>query len=204
MLVIGAGGLGAPVCLYLAAAGVGRLTVVDDDAVEESNLHRQVIHRESTVGQPKAESARDACVALNSTITVTAVVARLTTANALALTNAHDVIIDASDNVATRYLASDAAVLAGKPLVSASALRCEGQITVYNAFADTPCYRCLFPAPPPAATVLSCGDGGVMGPVPGLLGIWQATEALKVLAKAPANEVLSRYITRPSFRILNN
>jgi adenylyltransferase/sulfurtransferase len=191
-LVIGAGGLGASVCLYLASCGVGRVTIVDDDTVDLTNLHRQVIHSELTVGQKKAESARDACLRLNSSISVTAVCTRFSAANALQLARAHDVVIDASDNVATRYLASDAAVLAGKPCVSGSALRSEGQLTVYNSHPDTPCYRCLFPTPPPATTVLSCADGGVWGPVPGLVGTLQAAEALKLLAGAPAAEVFSR------------
>ena len=191
VLVIGAGGLGAPVCLYLAAAGVGHITVVDDDVVDVSNLQRQVIHNESTLGFPKALSAARAMAQLNSQVRVTPIVGRFTEENALSLCQAHDVVIDATDNVFTRYLLNDAAVIAGKPVVSGSALRTEGQLTLYGLPGGA-CYRCLYPTPPPPETVTNCSDGGVLGVVPGVIGTLQAMEALKFLADAPADELLAQ------------
>uniref|UniRef100_A0A671QHG4 Adenylyltransferase and sulfurtransferase MOCS3 n=1 Tax=Sinocyclocheilus anshuiensis TaxID=1608454 RepID=A0A671QHG4_9TELE len=155
VLVVGCGGLGCPVAQYLAAAGVGRLGLLDYDVVELSNLHRQVLHTELTQGQPKALSAAQAISRLNSTVQY------------------------CSDNVPTRYLVNDACVLTGKPLVSASALRMEGQLTVYNCRGG-PCYRCLYPTPPPPETVTNCSDGGVLGVVPGIMGCLQALEVLKI------------------------
>lgn len=180
VLIVGAGGLGAPVCLYLAAAGIGHITIIDDDEVDLTNLQRQVIHTERSLGTSKAHSARQAILALNSSITVDAIVGRFTEQNAIELVEAHDVVIDATDNVVTRYLLNDAAILCSKKLVSGSALRMEGQLTVYGG--SGPCYRCLYPSPPPAETVTNCSDGGVVGVIPGLIGCLQALEALKILA----------------------
>lgn len=182
VLVIGAGGLGSTVCLYLAAAGVGHLTIVDFDTVERSNLHRQVIHNESRIDMPKALSAKISCHSLNPTTNVVAITERFDASNAERLVSNCDVVVDASDNVAARYLINDAAVVCNKPLVSGSAMRWEGQLTVYHYQAETPCYRCLFPKPPPAAAVGSCNDTGVVGPVPGMIGCLQALETIKVIA----------------------
>ncbi|XP_078452217.1 adenylyltransferase and sulfurtransferase MOCS3 isoform X2 [Lampetra planeri] len=162
VLVVGCGGLGCPVAQYLAAAGIGRLGLVDHDSVELSNLHRQVLHTEQRVGAEKAASAACAVAQLNSTVEVVPYHLLLSPKNALQLVRQYDVVADCSDNVATRYLVSDVCVLAGKPLVSASALRMEGQLTVYN-HEGGPCYRCLYPTPPPPETVTNCADGGVLG-----------------------------------------
>lgn len=179
VLVVGCGGLGCPLAQYLAAAGVGRLGLVDHDVVELNNLHRQVLHRESRLGHPKAHSAAAALKELNSAGRYEAYELALSPATALELVGAYDIVADCSDNVPTRYLVNDACVLAGKPLVSASALRLEGQLAVYN-FQGGPCYRCLFPKPPPPETVTNCADGGVLGVVPGVLGSLQALEVLKI------------------------
>ncbi|XP_042318924.1 adenylyltransferase and sulfurtransferase MOCS3 isoform X2 [Sceloporus undulatus] len=179
VLVVGCGGLGCPLAQYLASAGVGRLGLVDHDVVELSNLHRQVLHRESRLGLSKAESAASTLRELNSSIQCEAYQLALSPSNALKLVGGYDIVADCSDNVATRYLVNDACVLAGKPLVSASALRMEGQLVVYN-FQGGPCYRCLFPKPPPPETVTNCADGGVLGVVPGILGTLQALEVLKM------------------------
>ncbi|XP_020635168.3 adenylyltransferase and sulfurtransferase MOCS3 [Pogona vitticeps] len=179
VLVVGCGGLGCPLAQYLAAAGVGRLGLVDHDVVELNNLHRQVLHRESRLGSSKAQSAASALRELNSTVECVPYEACLSPSNALQLVRAYDIVADCSDNVPTRYLVNDACVLAGKPLVSASALRFEGQLVVYN-YLGGPCYRCLFPKPPPPETVTNCADGGVLGVVPGILGSLQALEVLKI------------------------
>lgn len=181
VLVVGCGGLGCPLAQYLAAAGVGRLGLVDHDVVEMSNLARQVLHGEALAGQPKAHSAAAALRRLNSAVECVAYAQALTPATALGLVRRYDVVADCSDNAPTRYLLSDACVLAGRPLVSASALRLEGQLTVYH-HGGGPCYRCVFPQPPPADTVTSCADGGVLGAVTGVLGCLQALEVLKIAA----------------------
>lgn len=180
VLLIGAGGLGSPLALYLAAAGVGRLTILDFDTVDLSNLQRQVLYSTAEVGQPKAERARARLLALNPSIEVVARNERLTAANALALFREHHVIADGADNFATRFLANDAAVLAGRPLVSASILGFEGQLGVFH-HEGGPCYRCLYPEPPPAGEVPSCAENGVLGVLPGVMGALQATEVLKVV-----------------------
>ncbi|CAL8465473.1 g5009 [Coccomyxa elongata] len=180
VLVIGAGGLGCPAALYLAAAGVGRLGIVDQDAVELSNLHRQVAHRESSVGMHKADSAAQACRALNSSIQVDVHREGFTPANALELASAYDVIVDATDNAASRYLISDACVIARRPLVSGAALGTDGQLTVYNHGPDGPCYRCMFPEAPRPESCSRCSDAGVLGVVPGIIGTLQALEAIKL------------------------
>ncbi|HSI08279.1 MAG: molybdopterin-synthase adenylyltransferase MoeB [Rariglobus sp.] len=180
VLVIGAGGLGCPILLYLAAAGVGRLTVIDADTVEVSNLQRQVLFTTEDAGKPKAETAARRLSALNPCITITPMVARLTRSNAFELISAHDVVVDGSDNFATRYLVNDACVLAGRPLIYGAIQGFEGQASVFN-FKGGPTYRCLFPEPPAAGTVPNCSEAGVLGVLPGLIGTVQATETIKVI-----------------------
>ncbi|KAG5053397.1 hypothetical protein AAZX31_02G276300 [Glycine max] len=181
ILVVGAGGLGAPALLYFAASGVGRLGVIDHDVVELNNMHRQVIHTEAYVGKPKVKSAAAACRSINSTIQVVEHEEALRTSNALELLSKYDIIVDATDNAPTRYLISDCCVVLGKPLVSGAALGLEGQLTVYN-YNGGPCYRCLFPTPPPRTACQSCAEGGVLGVVPGIIGCLQALEAIKIAA----------------------
>lgn len=181
VLLIGAGGLGSPAALYLAAAGVGRLGVVDFDRVDITNLHRQLLHGEEDIGRPKTDSARDRLASVNANVHVETHPVRLTSRNALELVSEYDVVVDGSDNFPTRYLVNDACVLAGTPDVFGSVLRFAGQVSVL-AMPDGPCYRCLYPAPPPADTVPTCAEGGVLGVLPGLVGMIQATEAIKLLA----------------------
>lgn len=168
------------VILYLAACGVGNLTIVDFDNVDVSNLHRQVIHVTKNVGENKAESAARAASELNPTIRCTTIQNPLTSENALDLVSKHDVVVDASDNPQTRYLVNDACVLSARPLVSGSAIGTEGQLTVYN-YKGGPCYRCLYPKVDVKEGSKSCTDNGVLGPVPGLIGVLQSVEAIKVL-----------------------
>ncbi|XP_064392027.1 adenylyltransferase and sulfurtransferase MOCS3-like [Halichondria panicea] len=179
VLIVGVGGLGCPAALHLAAAGVGHVGLLDYDSVELSNLHRQVLHTEQRVGVQKAESAKLSIHSLNSSVQVSTHCCLLSRTNALDLLKSYDVILDCTDNVATRYLLNDACVLLQKPLVSGSALRFEGQLTVYG-YKGGPCYRCLFPTPPPPHTVTNCSEGGVLGAVPGVIGTMQATEAIKI------------------------
>jgi len=179
-LVIGTGGLGSPVALYLAAAGIGRIGLVDYDVVDSSNLQRQVIHGTSTVGKLKVESARDKLVDLNPDIQVDVYNEPFTSENALRIARDYDIILDGTDNFPTRYLTNDVAVFLGKPNVYASIYRFDGQASVFYA-KEGPCYRCLFPEPPPPGLVPSCAEGGVLGVLPGTMGTIQATEALKVL-----------------------
>ena len=178
VLIVGAGGLGAPLGLYLAAAGVGTLGIVDFDVVEESNLQRQVIHSTSGVGRSKADSAARRIAELNPFVRTVLHEARLTSANAMEIMRGYDVIVDGTDNFPTRYLTNDACVLLGKPLVYGSVYRFEGQATLFDAKIG-PCYRCLFPEPPPPGSVPSCEEGGVFGVLPGLIGMIQATETIK-------------------------
>ena len=180
VLVIGAGGLGCPILLYLAAAGVGRLTIIDADTVDVSNLQRQVLFTTEDAGKSKAETAARRLSALNPCITITPMVARLTRSNALELISTHDVVVDGSDNFATRYLVNDACVLAGKPLIYGAIQGFEGQASVFN-FKNGPTYRCLFPEPPAAGAVPNCSEAGVLGVLPGLIGTVQATETIKVI-----------------------
>jgi len=180
VLIVGAGGLGSPAATYLAAAGVGRIGIADDDQVDVTNLHRQPLHDTGDVGLPKAESARARIEALNPFVRVEAIRDRVTSENAIAMIERYDIVIDATDNFATRYLLNDACVLTGTPLVYGSVDRFEGQASVF-ATPGGPCYRCLFPTPPDPATVQSCADAGVLGVLPGLIGTMQATEALKLL-----------------------
>ncbi|GBF89175.1 adenylyltransferase and sulfurtransferase [Raphidocelis subcapitata] len=181
-LIVGCGGLGAPAALYLAAAGIGRLGLADHDAVEISNLHRQIIHSEARAGAHKAASAAAAVAALNSSVALDVHTEGLTPANAADLVRRYDLVIDASDNAPTRYLLSDAAAATGTPLVSAAAVGTDGQLTVYCLGEDGPCYRCLFPEPPAPGNCARCADAGVLGPVPGVMGVLQALEAVKILA----------------------
>jgi adenylyltransferase/sulfurtransferase len=180
VLLVGAGGLGSPLALYLAAAGVGTIGVLDDDVVEESNLQRQVAHGTSTLGRAKVESLRARLADLNPHVRLEAHAERLHAGNALAHVSAYDVVADGTDNFATRYLVNDACVLAGRPNVHGSVLRFEGQVGVFGA-PGGPCYRCVFPAPPPAGVVPSCAEAGVLGVLPGVIGTLQATEVLKWL-----------------------
>jgi len=180
VLVIGAGGLGCPALLYLAAAGVGRITIVDFDRVEISNLQRQVLFGEADAGQPKAEAAARRLLGLNPLIAIEPRVERFSRSNALSLVGRHDVVVDGSDNFATRYLVNDACVLAGKPFVYGAIQGFEGQISVFN-WRGGPTYRCLFPEPPEPGTVPNCAEAGVLGVLPGLVGTVQACEAIKLL-----------------------
>lgn len=181
VLLIGTGGLGSPLALYLAAAGVGQIGLVDFDVVDESNLQRQIVHGTSTVGVPKIESARRRLHDLNPTIDITTYETQVTAANALELMRPYDVIVDGTDNFPTRYLTNDACVLLGKPNVYGSIFRFEGQATVFYPKAGGPCYRCLYPEPPPPGLVPSCAEGGVLGVLPGVIGTIQATEVIKLL-----------------------
>src|SRR5687767_736964 len=179
-LVIGTGGLGSPVALYLAAAGIGRIGLVDYDVVDSSNLQRQVIHGTSTVGKLKVESAKAKLVDLNPDIQVDVYNEPFTSENAFRIARDYDVILDGTDNFPTRYLTNDVAVFLGKPNVYASIYRFDGQASVFYA-KEGPCYRCLFPEPPPPGLVPSCAEGGVLGVLPGTVGTLQATEALKLV-----------------------
>ncbi len=181
VLLIGTGGLGSPLALYLAAAGVGHIGLVDFDVVDESNLQRQIVHGTSTVGVPKTESARRRLHDLNPTIDIVTYETQVTAANALELMRPYDVIVDGTDNFPTRYLTNDACVLLGKPNVYGSIFRFEGQATVFYPKAGGPCYRCLYPEPPPPGLVPSCAEGGVLGVLPGVIGTIQATEVIKLL-----------------------
>jgi adenylyltransferase/sulfurtransferase len=180
ILLIGAGGLGSPLGLYLAAAGVGRLGLVDFDVVDFSNLQRQVLHGTADVGRPKLQSAREKLQAINPEVRVDLYETRLTSANALSIFEPYDLIIDGTDNFPTRYLVNDACVLLNKPNVYGSIFRFDGQASVFYP-PHGPCYRCLYPEPPPPGEVPSCAEGGVLGILPGLVGCIQATEAIKLL-----------------------
>jgi len=182
VLLIGAGGLGSPLALYLAAAGVGRIGIVDFDVVDESNLQRQILYGQSDVGKPKLDSARDRLREVNHHVAVETHDTRLMSQNALELFGRYDIVADGTDNFPTRYLVNDACVLAGKPNVYGSIFRFEGQASVFAA-KDGPCYRCLYPEPPPAGLVPSCAEGGVLGVLPGIVGLIQATEVIKLILR---------------------
>ncbi len=184
VLLIGAGGLGSPAALYLAAAGVGTLGIVDDDAVDLSNLQRQLLHGTSDIGRSKLESARDRLRETNPHVHVEAYDTRLTSVNALEIIRGYDVVVDGTDNFPTRYLSNDACVLLGVPNVYGSVFRYEGQASVF-ATPDGPCYRCLFREPPPPGMVPTCAEGGVLGVLPGLVGVIQATETIKLILGVP-------------------
>jgi molybdopterin/thiamine biosynthesis adenylyltransferase len=178
VLVIGAGGLGCPLVLYLAAAGVGTIGIVDDDRVDLSNLQRQVAHTTARIGTPKVESAAATARAINPGVAIEQHPVRLTADNAAALVGAYDIVCDGSDNFDTRFLLADACVLGGRTLVSAAVLRFEGQLSVFKPH-GVPCYRCLFPEKPPEGMVPTCAEAGVLGAVTGVMGTMQATETLK-------------------------
>jgi adenylyltransferase/sulfurtransferase len=180
VLIIGAGGLGSPAALYLAAAGVGTLGIVDADVVDLSNLQRQILHTTDRVGRPKTESAREAITALNPDVEVIAHDVWLSSQTILDVIRDYDVIVNGADNFPTRYLVNDAAVLLGKPVVDGSIFRFDGQVTVYKP-GEGPCYRCLYPEPPPPELAPSCDQAGVLGVLPGVIGVLQATEAIKLL-----------------------
>ncbi len=184
VLTVGAGGLGAPVLQYLAAAGVGTLGVVDDDRVDLSNLQRQIVHATDRIGQPKVASAAAGLAAINPEVAVVQIGERLTAANAARLVAAYDIVVDGSDNFATRYLLNDACYLARRPLVSGALLRFEGQVATFLPWREgsaDPCYRCLFPEPPPAGLVPRCEEVGIFGAVAGVIGSLQAAEVLKLI-----------------------
>jgi adenylyltransferase/sulfurtransferase len=181
VLLIGAGGLGSPTAIYLAAAGVGKIGIIDFDVVDTSNLQRQIIHRMEDVGKPKVESAARSIAQLNPDVKVIGHKTQLTSANALDIISQYDVVINGSDNFPTRYLVNDACVILGKKLVDASIFRFEGQVTVFDTTAGGPCYRCLYPDPPPPGEVPSCAEGGVFGVLPGIIGSLEAVEAIKLI-----------------------
>jgi len=180
VLCIGTGGLGSPLGLYLAAAGIGTLGLVDFDIVDQSNLQRQIMHGESTVGKLKVDSAKDRLADMNSDVEVITYNTRLSSENAMEIFKGYDIIVDGTDNFPTRYLANDAAVLLGKPYIYGCILRFEGQASVFHS-KEGPCYRCLYPEPPPPGLVPSCAEGGVLGVLPGIIGLIQATEVVKLI-----------------------
>jgi molybdopterin/thiamine biosynthesis adenylyltransferase len=180
VVCIGAGGLGSPSSMYLAAAGVGTLGMIDDDVVDASNLQRQILHGTDRLQTPKVESAEKTLKNLNPDVVVEKHRVRITSANAIEILRRYDVIIDGADNFATRYLVNDVALKLGKPVVHASIFRFEGQLTVFPAN-GSPCYRCLYPEPPPPEDAPSCAEGGVLGVLPGTMGVLQATEAIKLI-----------------------
>jgi len=209
ILLIGAGGLGSPLGLYLAAAGVGRIGIVDFDVVDFSNLQRQVLHGTPDVGRPKLHSARDRIQAINPEVHIDLYETKLTSANAIGITEPYDIIIDGTDNFPTRYLVNDACVLLDRPNVYGSIFRFDGQASVFHPPAG-PCYRCLYPEPPPPGEVPSCAEGGVLGILPGLIGCIQATEAVK-LVLGKGNTLVGRLLqydalqmTFQEFRIRRN
>jgi molybdopterin/thiamine biosynthesis adenylyltransferase len=181
VLVIGAGGLGSPAAMYLAAAGVGTIGLVDFDRVELSNLQRQLLHDTADVGRPKVESGKERLAGLNPNVEVVTHPTLLTSSNAFDVLGGHDVVVDGTDNFPVRYLVNDATQMLGKPLVYGSIYQWEGQASVFLPGPETPCYRCLFPEPPPPGTVPSCAEGGVFGVLPGIIGSIQAVEAIKLI-----------------------
>ncbi|NAZ23836.1 MAG: thiazole biosynthesis adenylyltransferase ThiF [Thermocrinis sp.] len=183
VLVIGAGGLGSPAILYLAAAGVGTIGIVDFDVVDLSNLQRQIIHNTERVGTPKVESARRTVEMLNPDVKVITYNTRISKENIIDIIKDYDVVLDGTDNFPTRFLINDACYFAGKPLVSAAMLRFEGQVSVFDfrMKEQSPCYRCLFPEPPPPGLVPSCQEAGILGSIGGIMGCIQATEAIKLI-----------------------
>ena len=180
VLLIGAGGLGSPAAVYLAAAGIGTLGIIDADIVDVSNLQRQIVHTVDRVGQPKVDSAETAIKAINPGVTVKKYAERLTSENVLDIITGYDVIVDGTDNFPTRYLLNDASLVAGIPVVHGSIYQFEGSVTVYKPY-EGPCYRCQYPEPPPPELAPSCAEGGVLGILPGVIGTLQATEAMKLL-----------------------
>jgi adenylyltransferase/sulfurtransferase len=205
VLLVGAGGLGSPASLYLAAAGVGTIGLVEFDSVDLSNLQRQVLHGSAGIGSSKIDSARDRLLDLNPNVKIEPYPTRLTSQNALEIARGYDLIVDGTDNFATRYLVNDTSVLLGIPNVYGSVYRFEGQASVFGA-ADGPCYRCLFRDPPPPDLVPSCAEGGVLGVVPGLVGTIQATETIKMLlglGDTLVGKLLTIDVMTMSFRTLS-
>ncbi len=180
VLCVGTGGLGSPISLYLSAAGVGTIGLVDFDVVDDSNLQRQIAHSTADIGRPKVESARDRLIGINPFLNVQTHGEGITRDNVRDIISQYDLVLDGTDNFPTRYLVNDACVLEGKPLIYASIFQFEGQATVFN-YAEGPCYRCLYPEPPPPGLVPSCAEGGVLGVLPGVIGVIQATEAVKII-----------------------
>jgi len=181
VLCIGAGGLGSPIALYLAAAGIGKIGIVDFDTVDFSNLQRQILHTDADVGRPKTQSAKETIAGVNPNCQVVLHETRITSANALDLIRPYDIVVDGTDNFPTRYLTNDACVLLKKPNVYGSIFRFEGQASVFAPHLGGPCYRCLYPEPPPPGMVPSCAEGGVLGVLPGIIGCLQTTEILKLI-----------------------
>lgn len=180
VLCIGTGGLGSPISLYLSAAGIGTLGLVDFDVVDDSNLQRQIAHSTADIGRPKVESARDKLIGINPHLQVNLHGDGIRRDNVREIVSQYDLVVDGTDNFPTRYLVNDACVLEGKPLIYASIFQFEGQATVFN-YKEGPCYRCLYPEPPPPGLVPSCAEGGVLGVLPGVIGVIQATEAVKII-----------------------
>jgi len=193
VLCIGAGGLGSPIALYLAAAGIGKLGIVDFDTVDFSNLQRQILHTDADVGRPKAQSAKETIAGINPNCEVVIHNTRITSENALDLIRPYDIVVDGTDNFPTRYLTNDACVLLKKPNVYGSIFRFEGQASVFAPHLGGPCYRCLYPEPPPPGMVPSCAEGGVLGVLPGIVGCIQATEILK-LALGKGSSLVGRLL----------
>ena len=180
VLLLGAGGLGSPAAFYLAAAGVGTIGLIDDDEVDLSNLQRQILHSTADIGRPKVDSATETLKGINPDVDVVTYQTRLSSENVMEIIADYDVIVDGCDNLPTRYLLNDASVFAGKPVVHGSIFQFEGQVTVFDPV-NGPCYRCLYPEPPPPEMVPSCQEAGVIGVLPGIIGSLQAVEAIKVL-----------------------
>jgi sulfur-carrier protein adenylyltransferase/sulfurtransferase len=193
VLCIGAGGLGSPIAMYLAAAGIGKIGIVDFDTVDFSNLQRQIIHGTADVGRPKAESAKETIASINPNVEVVIHNTRISSENALDLIGQYDIVVDGTDNFPTRYLTNDACVLLKKPNVYGSIFRFEGQASVFAPHLGGPCYRCLYPEPPPPGMVPSCAEGGVLGVLPGIVGCIQSTEILK-LALGKGNSLIGRLV----------
>ncbi len=193
VLCIGAGGLGSPIAMYLAAAGIGKLGIVDFDTVDFSNLQRQILHTDADVGRPKAQSAKETIAGINPNCEVVLHNTRITSENALELIHPYNIVVDGTDNFPTRYLTNDACVLLKKPNVYGSIFRFEGQASVFAPHLGGPCYRCLYPEPPPPGMVPSCAEGGVLGVLPGIIGCIQATEILK-LALGKGTSLVGRLV----------
>mgnify|MGYP000226090624 FL=1 len=206
VLCIGAGGLGSPVELYLAAAGVGTIGIVDDDKVESSNLQRQIIHGESWIGKPKLDSAKARLLETNPNVNVVTYQVKFTSANAIEIAQDYDIIIDGTDNFPTRYLSNDVAFLLKKPNIYGSIFRFEGQMSVFAPHLGGPCYRCMLPEPPEPGSVPSCAEAGVPGVLPGIIGSLQAMEAIKLLltdGNPPPGKLVHYYALHTSFRNFN-
>ncbi|MDR2033888.1 MAG: molybdopterin-synthase adenylyltransferase MoeB [Helicobacteraceae bacterium] len=189
VLIVGTGGLGAPLALYLASAGIGTIGLVDFDVVEESNLQRQVIHSTRDIDRPKVASAKDRIKGINPFITVNTYNTRITSENALEIIQNYDIVADGTDNFPTRYLLNDAGALLGKPIVYGSIFQFDGQVSVFHA-KEGPCYRCLYPEPPPVGLVPNCAEGGVLGVLPGIVGSMQASEVIKLIVGANKEDTL--------------